>query len=240
MSTKLMTLGCALLAVGTLCAFTSLSSVLFSDDFASGTDSNWAHVDLLTPLGGTHYDASSGRYELSSNFPLPPLPFQVFSGSALPASVGDPLYENVVLSATIRFNNANSNVAIAARADFSQAASGIVTGFAFASNNITDEISIGRVDASGGFPPSSITTLAVTSFAFTEGVDYNVEGRLTGNRISMKVWTASGNKPNQPQLAVNDGTYKHDTGVAVAVYSTIGVGGQLSGSVDNVVVTSMN
>lgn len=226
--------GLALTSAGLLTA--AAAPFLFSDDFSSGTDANWVRLDLLAPLGGTSYDASSGRYEMSSNAPLPPLPFQVFTGSLVAASINDPAYRNCTIRATIRFNNANSNVTISGRIDASQASSGVITGIACGLNNITNEMSIGRGDASGAFPPTTIVTLVSTGFAFTEGVDYAVEVKLVGQHITLKVWEASAHEPGHAQLAFDEPTYQNQTGVAVGLYSTVGTGGQLSGSIDHLTV----
>ena len=56
----------------------------------------------------------------------------------------------------------------------------------------------------------------------------------------LKVWQAGCNPPNHPQLSVNDTAYQQQSVVTADIYNQIGVGGQMSGSVDNVRVKRVN
>jgi len=172
--------------------------------------------------------ASTGRYTISTNFPLPPLPFLVGDGASVADSVDNPDYRNCVMRATVRFNNSVTNTLLFGRA-------GSTPGedfYSFALNNVEDRIFITRVVTAG-----DVTDLAFTEFELTEGVDYNVEARMSGERLSLKVWVASDSEPQHPQLVAFDPAFQQQTGAGVAIYNEIGVGGQLTATFDNVSYT---
>jgi hypothetical protein len=208
-------------------------SVLFTDDFNDGDDAGWVPADLI---GGTTYDASSGSYTITT-VPLPPLPFTVGAASFVAASLGDHAFCNSTFRTRVRFENAATNVTLIGR---STAESPPAHFYSFILNNANPSgnfIQIIRVDDDFGAP----VQLAFAPFEVTEGVDYYLVARMTGELLMLTVWRADDQEPSQPQLAAEDSTYKSQTAWGIAIFNQDsingGSGGALSATFDDVIIT---
>jgi hypothetical protein len=228
-----------LLSVGALLAIClpTASQTVLLDNFSSGTDANWTHLDYLAPPSGpfppSTFDASSGAYLIQSAIPLPPLPVVALTGSAWTQSLTDPQFSQGFLRAIIRVNTTATNIAIGMRLNPSN-----VSGYNCALNNNEDRASITRVDpgAVAYFP-----TQVFIPFPINENVDYAVEAGAVGSTVTLKVWVAGSPEPAVPQLTLVDGVYPTGA-IALGIYNqpTVspfippGVGGQLSATFDDV------
>ncbi len=213
-----------------------IGNVLFTDDFSDGNTVGWIEVNALAPLGGTAYDASGGRYDMTSNASLPPLPFYVGDGVILADSIGNRDYRNCTVRFSVRVNNESTNFQFAGRGNPE------TPGASYIAFNYQRELGIfinviPETGGSGGNAP-----IAEAPFEFEVGRDYNVLVSMHGEHLSMKVWAADQAEPRRPQIAVNESRFQQQSGAAFIMYNQPtfqpgGNGGTLSASFDNVVVT---
>lgn len=204
------------------------AGTMFFDDFSSGDDANWTHVDLLDAngLGPTIYDASSFSYEIASSIALPPLPVLAATASAWTDSLVAPAsYSDGIFQATMQANNDSTNLALAARTGPDG-----TTGYSFFLNVFQG--AIGIADVAVGFG-----NLSATEFPLDPGVVYHVQASFIGSDLSIKVWADGDSEPLLPQVSISNSLYSEGS-MALAVYNQSsdlgGVGGQLSGTFDNV------
>ena len=214
----------------------ALSNALFTDDFSDGDTAGWIEVNALAPLGGTAYDASGGRYDMTSNASLPPLPFYVGDGVFLADSIGNRDYRNCTVRFTVRVNNESTNFQFAGRGNPE------TPGASYIAFNYQRELGIfinviPETGGASGNPP-----IAQAPFEFEVGRDYTVLVSMHGENLSMKVWAADQPEPRRPQIATHESRFQHQSGAAFIMYNQPtfqpgGNGGQLSATLDNVVVT---
>ena len=195
------------------------------DDFASRTDAQWTHLDLLAQfnLGPTIYDASSGRYRIASSLPLPALPFPVFSAAQYTDSLTRQAhYANGVYELMFRFDNAATNILLAVRFDQS------LSGYIFNADNNQNAIGLGRVDRGATVPGGG----ASVPFAFAEHTNYVMRATLFGPVLTVRVWPA-GKAASYAEVSLTDST--HGSGwTSLIIYSAPPPSsGQLSAQFDN-------
>jgi hypothetical protein len=201
------------------------------DDFSDGDDVGWTHFDGLqgTPWGPTIYDASSGRYAMSSTLALPPLDELVPAGAYWTRSATDPSYSNGYVRTLVRADNEATNLASVMRFDFDTG-----NGYGFGVDVVGDTIFIARVD--GGFP----TLLAYTTVDLAPQQDYYLEAHVSGpdlpesENISLKLWAAGDPMPADPQLQATDYSYITGSFGLLVLNAPGGPGGRLSGRFDDV------
>lgn len=226
----------SIVAVAVAAAPLGGGNVLFTDNFSTGDTSAWSEVNALAPLGGTTFDASGGAYEMKSNIVLPPLPIYVGDGVILAESADNKDYRNCNVRFTVRVNNESTNFQLAGRANAQTPGAGYI---AF---NYQRELGIfinviPETGGASGNPP-----IAQAPFDFEVGREYSILITMHGDRLTMKAWSSDEPEPRRPQLAVSETRFQQQTGVAFIMYNQPtfqpgGSGGQLSATLDNVVIT---
>lgn len=203
------------------------------DDFASGNDSTWTHVDLLAAnkLGRTIYDASSKRYRLASSINLPPLPVAAATLSYVTKTPLAPRYANGRLRVTIRFDTTATNAGVLVRGDAQR-----LNGYGFSMNNHENRIFIDRL-VGGQSTRGGIGGVTTAPFQIKENTDYILEVAALDDELTMKVWESGTTPPWSPQLRATDKRYTSG-GLGVYIYNQSsafgGMGGSLSAQFDDV------
>jgi hypothetical protein len=201
------------------------AQLIFSDNFNDGNDDGWSHIDQLgsNGLGPTNYDASSGRYVISSSLALPPLPVTVGSGAVWGPAFSDPAFSNGRMRLVVRFNNTTTNAGIGGRIGAD------ANGYLFGMNLSLGIIGIANIADHGPL-------LGGAPFAITPDTDYLVEAGMFGPALSLKVWNASDPEPAAPQVMVMDPTYTFGT-FGPIIASQPGLAGALSATFDDITFT---
>jgi hypothetical protein len=162
------------------------------DDFGDGDDAGWNHKDSLTAGGPAIFDASSGRYVLSSTSTVTTNRDGVtafWQDSALSSDFADG-----ILTARVLMDNDSSNISLLMRAD------GLDSTYSFSMNNNVDGIlissTVNNVDS----------TLASSVLTITTGTEYWIEAQVIGTDLSMNFWEVGQSKPLAPRLTASDST----------------------------------
>jgi hypothetical protein len=192
------------------------------DDFNDGDDLGWVYGDNLASGGPPIFDASSGRYRLSSTSPVNEDESIILASWA--ASLGSASFSNSILTARVRADNENSSVGLALRTE-----PGSLSGYGFAANHALDLLLVSATDN------WNHTYLASVPFTLNSGTEYFLQAGSHGTELTFKVWEVSSPEPGSPQVTVNDATFTVG-GIGLAAYS-YGGPGVLSASFDNVTFT---
>jgi len=211
-------------------------NVLFTDDFGDRDAAGWIDVNALAQLGGTTYGASGGRNDMESNASLPPLPFYGVDGALLADSIGKRNYRNCNVQFTVRLNTESTNSQFVGRGNPETPGASYI---AFNDQrglstfiNVTPE-----TGGATGNPP-----IARAPFHVDVGRNYSVLVTMHGVHLTLNAWAADQPEPDAPQLAVNERRFRIQNGAAFIMHNRPtfqpgGNGGQLSASIDSVVVT---
>jgi hypothetical protein len=201
------------------------------DNFDDGNDEGWTHIDLLAILGvgSSDFDASSGSYVVSTDGEVPELPPGIPCSGGVAGRAASPAdtsrYSNGTAKATVRFDNAISSGGLLMRADPSQ-----LNAYNFAANNSEDRIYIDLIENGIGLTGG----LASQEFDLAPSQDYIIEGRAVGPHLSMKIWEAGADEPDEPQLSVFDTTYETGMLGVLSYYCTPDYGDSLSTTFDDI------
>jgi len=206
---------CALLAA-LLPALAAPAAAVTLEDWSSGNDSAWTHVDLLAEmgLGGTNYQVSGGQYHLTSNLELPPLPQTVGAASLFNQSIIDPnAFANGFLTARFTIHNGNSCVFVPMRADASA-----LDFISFFAENDPDRIGITVFDNFTYVNGSSVP------FPVENETEYFLTAGAIGSELSVKVWPVGSQEPVVPQVILIDTTYANGQ-IGLGGYNQVNHGG---------------
>jgi hypothetical protein len=189
------------------------------EDWSSGNDSAWTHVDLLAlyGLGGTNYQVSGGQYHMTSNLELPPLPQTVGAASLFNQSIVDPnAFADGFLTTQFTIHNGNSCAFVPMRAN-----AATLDFISFFAENDPDRIGITVFDnftyvngASVPFPVENETAYYLTAGAI-------------GSELSVKVWPVGGQEPTSPQVTLIDATYSNGE-IGLGGYNQVNHGGYMA------------
>jgi hypothetical protein len=218
---QLTRIGGPLLLLATLLVVAAPAMAETIEDWSSGTDAAWTHVDLLAEygLGGTSYQVSGGQYHMTSNYPLPPLPSLVGSASVFNDSILDPdAYADGFLTTTFTIHNLNSCVFLPMRADTAS-----LDFISFFAENEPGSVGITVFD---GF---EYVNGASAPFDVQEETEYFLTAGAVGSELSIKVWPVGSPEPPTPQVTLIDSTYTNGQ-VGLGVYNQVDTGGTIAGS----------
>ncbi|NLG42755.1 MAG: PEP-CTERM sorting domain-containing protein [Phycisphaerae bacterium] len=191
------------------------------EDWSSGTDAAWTRVDLLElyGLGGTSYTISGGQYHMTSNYPLPPVPYLLGSASVFSESLLDPdAYASGYLTTRFTIHNANSCVFVPMRADVSQ-----MDFISFFAENASNSIGMTVFDN------FEYVNGASASFTIEEEVEYYLTAGAVGTELSIKVWPVGSPEPASPQVTLIDATFTSGQ-IGLGAYNREGMGGTMAAS----------
>lgn len=207
-------------------AWAAGASAALLDDFSSGNDNAWTHLDVLSlyGLGPTVYDASGGTYQIASSTALPALPSLIGTGSIWTASAADPYYSEGYLRMRFSTDNGISNPFGTLRLD---PVLGNYYSF-FAIPEGAGTIGISKV--TGLVNSDDLVSL---TFAITPGQWYWMEAGAVGSTLSLKVWAQGDPEPATPQLTTMDNAFATGA-LAVGLYKFAGDTGVISSQFDDV------
>jgi hypothetical protein len=180
-----------LLSTSLLCAFAVPAYSTLIDNFSDGNDAGWSPRESLTTGGPGVFDASSGRYVLSSTSSVTTNrdgTAAFWQDSALSSNFSDG-----ILTARVLMDNDSSNISLVMRADESG-----WTNYSFSMNNNLDAIlitlTVDEIDS----------TLAFSVLTITSGTEYWLEAQAIGSDLSLSFWEVGEAKPLTPLLSVSD------------------------------------
>jgi hypothetical protein len=189
------------------------------EDWSSGNDSAWTHVDLLAQygLGGTNYQVSGGQYHLTSNLELPPLPQTVGAASVFNQSIVDPnAFADGFLTARFTIHNTNSCAFVPMRANAST-----LDFISFFAENDPDRIGITV------FTGFQYVNGASVPFPVENETEYFLTAGAIGSELSVKVWPVGSQEPTAPQVTLTDTTYSSGQ-IGLGAYNQVNHGGYMA------------
>ncbi len=209
---------CAFLAA-LLPALATPAVAVTLEDWSSGNDSAWTHVDLLAlyGLGGTNYQVSGGQYHLTSNLELPPLPQTVGAASLFNQSIIDPnAYANGFLTTRFTIHNGNSCAFVPMRANASA-----LDFISFFAENDPDRIGVTVFDNFQYVNGASVP------FPVANDTEYFLTAGAVGSELSVKVWLVGDQEPAAPQVILLDTTYSNGQ-IGLGAYNQVNHGGYMA------------
>ena len=196
MKRKLFVLGLCLLTATALAAG---GGIVLIDDFNDGDSEGWEETDF-TGVGS--FDASSGSYVLKTTEKIPVDDPSVGTLDAdWEASEDNPRYANGTLRAKIRANSYGTTVGLLMRDSHELEAD---YGFFGSTSFGTFYIEYFNFSENPEAPQDILAMADPEEFPFEEGVDYIIEGKVVGDRLSLKAWRAGDSEPAEPMLVVRD------------------------------------
>lgn len=215
---------------GCLIASGSARAISVQDDFSDGNDDGWLRspVALLSGLPAI-YDASSGRYQLSSTGIVAESETAIAARYA--ASVGNTLFGDGTLRVGVRLDTPNTSAVVTVRSD------GTSSGYNLSFNNALDSIFL----LASGPSRSSCTpagpcydVLGSAPFSIAEGTDYELKLEVIGSTISVSAWESSASEPLAPMVVATDSVLTSGTvSLVISSYFTVPPTQPISGSFDN-------
>ncbi|HZN32827.1 MAG TPA: hypothetical protein VFB80_03380 [Pirellulaceae bacterium] len=208
MKRKLLALG-LVLAAGTLLA--SGGHTILIDDFNDRDSEGWVETDFTGGRGS--FSAHTRSYVLKTG----PIAVDDPSVGTLDAdwepSEDNPLYANGTLRARIRANTYGTTVGLLMRDTHELEAD---YGFYGSTSFGTFYIEYFNFSENPDAPQTILAMADPEEFPFEADVDYILEARVVGDKLSLKAWREGDSEPSEPMLVVKDNRLTADVATGLA------------------------